>query len=108
MEKIWSKGTIIDNPLPIAYFKFSFAPSCSIKKKVQRSAEDSSILVATYEGEHNHGHHSPAELSSSPNSSANHRSTPVSSAPTKSSAPTVTLELMQPARLGDDDSLKPA
>lgn len=43
-----------DNPSPRAYFKCSFAPSCPVKRKMQRSAEDQSILVATYEGNHNH------------------------------------------------------
>ncbi|KAG5045132.1 hypothetical protein JHK86_014538 [Glycine max] len=44
-----------DNPSPRAYFKCSYAPSCPVKKKVQRSLQDKSFLVATYEGKHNHG-----------------------------------------------------
>ncbi|KAL0806111.1 hypothetical protein Bca101_098603 [Brassica carinata] len=43
-----------NNPSPRAYFKCACAPSCSVKKKVQRSVDDQSVLVATYEGEHNH------------------------------------------------------
>ncbi|BFG17934.1 hypothetical protein CerSpe_042090 [Prunus speciosa] len=44
-----------DNPSsPRAYFKCSLSPRCPVKKKVQRCMVDKSVLVATYEGEHNH------------------------------------------------------
>ncbi|XAR57684.1 hypothetical protein NMG60_11025926 [Bertholletia excelsa] len=52
-----------DNPSPRAYYKCSFAPSCPVKKKVQRSLQDPWLLVATYEGQHNHLLPCPAEVS---------------------------------------------
>ncbi|KAK7402367.1 hypothetical protein VNO78_14571 [Psophocarpus tetragonolobus] len=56
-----------DNPSPRAYFKCSFAPSCLVKKKVQRSVDDQSVLVATYEGEHNHPQPSQMEVTTGSN-----------------------------------------
>nr|QGQ64026.1 WRKY transcription factor 3 [Santalum album] len=77
-----------DNPSPRAYFKCSFAPSCPVKKRVQRSAEDPRVVIATYEGDHNH--FQPAASNSS------HRTVNLSPSMV-SSAPTWALDLMQPA-----------
>ncbi|CAN4098434.1 unnamed protein product [Withania somnifera] len=95
-----------DNPCPRAYFRCSFAPSCSVKKKVQRSIEDQSIVVATYEGEHNHPITSKPEAGASTTTSTNSRlnvttvtgttaSVPCSTT-LNPSGPTITLDLTAP------------
>ncbi|GMJ14299.1 WRKY DNA-binding protein 40 [Hibiscus trionum] len=94
-----------DNPSPRAYFKCSFAPSCAVKKKVQRSVDDQCVVVATYEGEHNHLPPSQMEATLGSSRCVSLSSVPPGSAtPVKSSAgPAITLDLTK-SKSGDEEA----
>ncbi|KAL1562834.1 WRKY transcription factor 71-like [Salvia divinorum] len=55
----YGQKAVKNSPFPRSYYKCT-SQKCSVKKLIERSYEDSSMVITTYLGRHNH--HSPATL----------------------------------------------
>ncbi|KAL3323214.1 hypothetical protein AABB24_040367 [Solanum stoloniferum] len=55
----YGQKAVKNSPFPRNYYRCT-TQKCNVKKRVERSYEDSSIVITTYEGQHNH--HCPATL----------------------------------------------
>ncbi|KZV51057.1 WRKY transcription factor [Dorcoceras hygrometricum] len=55
----YGQKAVKNSPYPRSYYRCT-TPKCPVKKRVERSFQDPTIVVTTYEGQHNH--HVPATL----------------------------------------------
>ncbi|KAJ1689738.1 hypothetical protein LUZ63_013893 [Rhynchospora breviuscula] len=58
----YGQKAVKNSPYPRSYYRCT-TPKCTVKKRVERSYQDPSIVITTYEGQHTH--QSPATLRSS-------------------------------------------
>ncbi|KAF7125077.1 hypothetical protein RHSIM_Rhsim12G0007700 [Rhododendron simsii] len=55
----YGQKAVKNSPFPRSYYRCT-SQKCTVKKRVERSYEDPTTVITTYEGQHNH--HSPATL----------------------------------------------
>ncbi|KAK4387246.1 WRKY transcription factor 71 [Sesamum angolense] len=55
----YGQKAVKNSPFPRSYYRCT-SQKCNVKKRIERSFQDPSTVITTYEGQHNH--HSPATL----------------------------------------------
>ncbi|KAH6780740.1 WRKY DNA-binding protein 71 [Perilla frutescens var. hirtella] len=55
----YGQKAVKNSPFPRSYYRCT-SQKCSVKKRIERSYQDPSVVITTYEGQHNH--HSPAAI----------------------------------------------
>ncbi|KAL0399627.1 UNVERIFIED_CONTAM: WRKY transcription factor 28 [Sesamum radiatum] len=55
----YGQKAVKNSPFPRSYYRCT-SQKCTVKKRIERSHEDPSVVITTYEGQHNH--HSPATI----------------------------------------------
>uniref|UniRef100_A0A2P2Q412 WRKY domain-containing protein n=1 Tax=Rhizophora mucronata TaxID=61149 RepID=A0A2P2Q412_RHIMU len=97
----YGQKAVKNSPYPRSYYRCT-SQKCTVKKRVERSFQDPSIVITTYEGQHNH--HCPATLRGNAARMLSH-----SLASTSSIRPSFPQELLTcllpPGRQGDPSSM---